>query len=237
MSTVGNWYESSYRNLGTNAQRKYPNEELSRFVGRRFSHLSNAEKSSLQVLEVGCGSGANLRMLAEEKFNVMGLDISSKGVDIANTFLSSLGLKVRFIVADMCNMSQHVENHTLDVVVDIFSSNCLSHVEYLKFLNEVHRILKPGGTFFSYTPSKRSDAYINPGPSSFIDSYTLNGISRCDSPFTGNLYPFRFMHPNEVETIFKDASFSIEYLETVGRTYRRGVEYFEFIVTEAIAEK
>ena len=80
MSTVANWYESSYRNLGINAQRKYPNEELSRFIGRRFSHLASSEKSSLQVLEVGCGSGANLRMLAEEKFNVLGLDISLRAL-------------------------------------------------------------------------------------------------------------------------------------------------------------
>ena len=92
MTNVGDWYEQSYKNLGRNAQRKYPNEELCRFIGRRFSHLSIAERQKMRVLEVGCGSGANLRMLAEEYFQVIGIDISLEGIEVARTFIDQLGL-------------------------------------------------------------------------------------------------------------------------------------------------
>ena len=235
MSNVRTWYEESYKSLGNNAQRKYPNEELSRFIGRRFGHLSNTERSQLQILEVGCGSGGNLRMLIEENFQVSGVDISSEGITFAKNLIDSFSQSACLFVTDMCDMRKYISSRSLDVVVDIFSSNCLCHLDYCRFLKEVKRILKPGGIYFSYTPSKRSDAYINPGESSFIDNYTLDGISRSDSPFTGNSYPFRFMHTVEVEKILNEASFSLQYLETVGRTYRRGSEYFEFIVIEASA--
>ena len=135
----------------------------------------------------------------------------------------------------MCDMSQYIESHSLDVLIDVFSSNCLCHEEYLCFLEEVNRILKPGGIYFGYTPSKSSDAYTNPGPSNFLDKSTLDGIRRLDSPFTGNLYPFRFMHRMEAINIFGDFSFTINYLETVSRTYNNGAEFFEFLVIEAIS--
>ena len=233
MTSVSDWYQQSYRNLGRNAQRKYPNEELCRFVGRRFSHLSNEERSRLRVLEVGCGSGGNLRMLSEENFQVYGVDLSTEGLEVANSFIEQSGLHATLYASDMCDMSHYIDNSFIDVVVDVFSSNCLCHTDYLRFLAEVYRVLKSGGIYFCYTPSKRSDAYTNPGPSQFLDSYTLDGIRRLNSPFTGNIYPFRFMHKAEAENILSQASLYVDYIETVSRTYQRGEELFEFLVIEA----
>ena len=233
MSSVSEWYQQSYKNLGRSAQRKYPNEELCRFIGRRFSHLSQEERSRLHVLEVGCGSGGNLRMLAEENFCVYGIDLSSQGLEVANLLINKSFHNATLYASDMCDMSHYIETSSIDVVIDVFSSNCLCHSDYLLFLAEVYRVLKPGGTYFSYTPSKRSDAYTNPGTSKFLDSYTLDGIRRPSSPFTGNIYPFRFMHKEEAESILIEASFSVDYIETVSRTYHRGAEIFEFLVVEA----
>ena len=53
------WYEASYGKDASKAQRKWPNEELARFIGRTFGSKSVQEKNEMQVLEVGCGSGAN----------------------------------------------------------------------------------------------------------------------------------------------------------------------------------
>ena len=110
MTSVSDWYQQSYRKLGRNAQRKYPHEELCRFIGRRFSHLSNEERSRLRVLEVGCGSGGNLRMLSEENFQVYGVDLSTEGLEGANSFIEQSGLHATLYASDMCDMSHYVDN-------------------------------------------------------------------------------------------------------------------------------
>ena len=49
---VEEWYERSYEELGANAQRRYPNEEFLRFVGRSIGSMSREEKETLTALEV-----------------------------------------------------------------------------------------------------------------------------------------------------------------------------------------
>ena len=51
------------------------------------------------------------------------------------------------------------EDNSMDVIIDIFSSNCISDIEFEEFGIEVHRVLKPEGYFFTYFPSKNSDAW------------------------------------------------------------------------------
>jgi hypothetical protein len=100
----------------------------------------------------------------------------------------------------------------------------------------VARVLKSGGKYFSYTPSKNSDVFRESAPSDKIDPSTLNGISRPTAPFSGNLYPFRFMSGDEYAAMLSSAgqgAFKVTYSEKVGRTYRGGQEYFEFVVIQA----
>ena len=126
------------------------------------------------------------------------------------------------------------ENH-FDVVVDVFSSYCLDEANFAIFLDEVGRLLRSGGRFFSYTPSKASDAFRNPEPSRRIDASTLDGIRRETSPYFGNDYSFRFISGNEYISALDGRDMRCVYNETVGRTYNGGKEYFEFVVI--VAEK
>ena len=79
----GEFYDQSYKQLGFAAQRKYPNEELSRFMGRNFFSLKHEERSSKKILETGCGSGGNIWMLAKEGFDTYGIDLSTEAISLA----------------------------------------------------------------------------------------------------------------------------------------------------------
>jgi len=50
---------------------------------------------------------------------------------------------------------------------------------------------------------------------------------------TANLYPFRFIAPEEYKVAFEIRGLTVGYLETVARTYSCRKEYFEFVVVEA----
>jgi len=221
------WYEHSYSEQGFGAQRRYPNEELLRFFGRHYFGLPIEARRNVRVLEVGCGSGSNLWMIAREGFEAHGIDVSSEGLRLCEKMLSFWETAATTAAADMVALP-YPDQH-FDVVVDVFSSYCLHQAGFEQFLDEVKRSLRPAGRFFSYTPSKASDAFRKPGTSRFIDPSTLDGITREDAPFFGNRYPFRFTTPSEYAQALESRGLRVTYNETVGRTYRNRAEYFEFV--------
>jgi SAM-dependent methyltransferase len=176
-------------------------------------------------LETGCGSGAKLWMIAREGFDAHGIELSPEGVVLCKKMLAHWQTQATVSAGDMTAV-QYPDN-SFDAVLDVFASYCLD--ERL-FLNEVKRILRPGGRFFSYSPSKASDAFRDPGPSRLIDASTLDGIRREGAAYYGNHYPFRFISPDEYAAALQSRQLRVIYNETVGRSYHSGEEYFEFVV-------
>jgi SAM-dependent methyltransferase len=228
------FYENSYESSGFKAQRRYPNEELMRFIGRTYASIPMSDRKEIRILEVGCGSGGNLWSLAREGFDAYGIDLSAAGIDICHEMLASWGVMATLHVGDMSNLPY--ESGYFDAVVDVFSSYCLPEKDFMRYLNEIERVLKPGGKYFSYTPSKNSDVFKNAPASEKIDASTLTGIHRETAPFYGNSYPFRFTsvaeYKNSIAKVSGGSLFA-RYCETSGRTYNHGKEYFEFVVIEA----
>lgn len=227
------FYNNSYATLGIKAQRRYPNEEFCRFMGRNFldKNIPFEERKNIRILETGCGSGANLWMIAREGFDAHGIDLSIDGIELAREMLVSYNVSANLSVQDMSNLD-FPENY-FDAVVDVFSSYCLNKTQGEQYIKSVNSVLKPGGLFFSYFPSKKSESYQFPGDAKFVDSDTLDGITRRDSPFCGQNYPFRFMHSREYEQLLTNSGFDIKYSEIADKTYRRKQELFSFVVVEA----
>lgn len=225
------WYDKSYSLLGMAAQRRYPNEELLRFFGRYYFSEPTEQRCSTRVLEMGCGSGANLCMIAREGFDAYGIDLSPEAINLCAQILENGGTTATLHTGSM-TACPYPENY-FDVIVDVFSSYCLDEANFGAFLDEVGRLLRRGGRFFSYTPSKASDAFHNPGPSRHIDASTLDGIRRETSPYYGNDYPFRFIAGEEIQAALEARGMRCVNNETVGRTYNGGKEYFEFVVIVA----
>lgn len=226
------FYENAYMTQGINAQRRYPNEEFCRFIGSHWlNSTTRKERRHLRLLEVGAGSGANLWMAAREGFDTYGLELSPRGVAICKAMLKQWKVKAHLEQGDMTDMPY--ADDFFDIVCDVFSANCLPEADFLVFLREVHRVLKPEGWFFFYTPSTNSGAFIDHAPATLIDSCTLDGIKRPDSPFVNNSYPFRFLNPDTVPTLLETQGFTVSSLELTARTYRNRREYFEFVTCAA----
>ena len=54
-----NWYEKDYKEKGMDSQRRYPNEEFVRFIGRNYFTLSKHKRKKIKILETGCGTCGN----------------------------------------------------------------------------------------------------------------------------------------------------------------------------------
>jgi SAM-dependent methyltransferase len=221
------WYDNSYATKGLAAQRRYPNEELLRFLAAHFFQVAKAQRSDIKILEVGCGSGANLWVIAHEGFDAYGLDLSDEALKLCEAMLGSWGVAAKLSNGSMTTLPY--PDSMFDAAVDVFSSYCLNEGEFDQYLNEVARTLKPGGRYFSYAPSTASTAFTDHSPASMIDSRTLDGIRRESSPYSGNLYPFRFISSDEYAVALDARGFAVTANEKIGRTYRGGEEYFEFV--------
>ncbi|MCC6779485.1 MAG: class I SAM-dependent methyltransferase [Hyphomicrobiales bacterium] len=231
MQQAKSFYDNAYRSEGFAAQRMYPNEELLRFFGTYYFPLAASERARLRVLEVGCGSGANLWMVAREGFEAHGMDLSAEGLSLCEQMLAKWQTSATLTQGDMSAL--RYQDHHFDVVLDVFASYCLPEPAFAAFLDEVGRVLKPGGRFFCYAPSKGSEAFRDPGPARRIDASTLDGIRRPTSPYFPQDYPFRFVSPAELDAMFADRGFVVLRNERIGRTYSNQAEYFEFVSVHA----
>jgi ubiquinone/menaquinone biosynthesis C-methylase UbiE len=112
------------------------------FQDKLAQHLS-APSCGL-ALDIGCGTGAGLVALAADFEQVVGLDISMSALITANKLVESNNLtNVTLIRTTALNLP--FPEGVFDYVIAI---NVLEHVfEPTKMLQEVHRVLAPGGVF------------------------------------------------------------------------------------------
>jgi ubiquinone/menaquinone biosynthesis C-methylase UbiE len=225
------WYERSYAAEGISAQRRYPNEELIRFLARNFFKLPREERARISILDAGCGSCSNLWVIAREGFDAHGVDLSPEALRLGEQVLAEWGVAAQLKPGNF--LSLPYENERFDAVVDVFSSYVLNLAEFDRYVAEVARVLRPDGRFFLFTPSAGSDAFKNHSPATKIDEYTLNGIFRKDSPYYGNSYPFRFSDAASLQDVVRKFGLQPGNMELVTHTYGRIKESFEFVSLEA----
>ena len=123
-----------------------PLEHLVRFVKRNYPDGG----AGLTALDLGCGAGAQTCFLARMGFGTSGIDSSHEAINrcVKHAWDKSFAGTVGFQVADVCTVP--IKDGFFDLVVD---TACLQHVtdaDLGKAMREVHRVLKPGGRFFSY---------------------------------------------------------------------------------------
>jgi ubiquinone/menaquinone biosynthesis C-methylase UbiE len=222
------WYNEAYQKHGLEAQRKYPNEEMLRFIGREFSSkIEYGKRQETKILELGSGSCANLWAVAKEGYDAYGIDFSEEAVELGRGVLKKWNVSANISVGDMRELP-YVDEY-FDGVFDILSTHSQIESEFNTTINEVKRVLKPGGSFFSFFPSANSDAYKNYKPAEKIEEFTLNGILRENSPYFGSFHPFRFMYPEKYKMFLEEKNFKIKAIEVVTRTYQDLKESFETI--------
>jgi 2-polyprenyl-3-methyl-5-hydroxy-6-metoxy-1,4-benzoquinol methylase len=113
-------------------------------LAQQVFELSALEEGRL--LDVGCGSGAGMRRMADLGWHVEGVDFDEKALQLA----ASNGLQVRLGSLE----EQNYPAGSFDAVV---MSHVLEHVwDPSKLLGECHRILKPGGRLVCITPNAAS---------------------------------------------------------------------------------
>ena len=95
----------------------------------------------LKVLEIGCGLGTDGAQFAEAGADYTGVDLTEAAVELARRRFELFNLPGSFQTADAENLS--FPNASFDLV---YSHGVLHHTpETEKAIQEIHRVLRPGG--------------------------------------------------------------------------------------------
>lgn len=98
-----------------------------------------------RILDLGCGYGRIAVPLAEAGFEVVGLDISQPMLDEAARRAAVAGRQIQWIQADICQIP--LPPSSFDVVLCLWLTfhELLKQCEQLAALEEICRVLRPGG--------------------------------------------------------------------------------------------
>ncbi len=101
-----------------------------------------------KTLEIGCGTGSNAIWLAQNKFEVTGIDFSSLAIEKAKAKSQKQGVEVQFLVKDFFEPPKGEIDFEF-----IFDRGCFHSFEdkedRLTFAENVSRHLKEGGQWYS----------------------------------------------------------------------------------------
>lgn len=107
------------------------------------------------VLEVGCGRGGGISYIQRylTPKSVTGLDLNRKAIEFCKRNYANQS--INFVQGNAEELP--FEDNSFDVVINVESSHRYNQME--KFLNEVYRVLKPGGhvLFADFRPDNELD--------------------------------------------------------------------------------
>jgi SAM-dependent methyltransferase len=115
-----------------------------------------ADIGSAKTLEIGCGNGALLQILVEMHMDAVGVDASSSGIE--QCIKKSLSAQC----LDVSSESLPYPDETFQVVISLETFEHLMNPYFA--LQEVRRILRPGGKFICSVPNPATGhLYLYPG--------------------------------------------------------------------------
>jgi len=110
-------------------------------------------KKDSKIMEAGCGIGQWVFWMAEQDYQVVGVDLAPKAIAVAKKYAQKNNIKnCNFIEGDIRNLK--IKDNYFDY---IFSFGVLEHFHNPKvILDEFKRVLKVGGKIFISVPNKYS---------------------------------------------------------------------------------
>jgi SAM-dependent methyltransferase len=186
MSHQGNIWDKEYNNPSFVTKNDEPQADTKRFL----KFLKKEEKYIIEnknILDLGSGTGRNSNYLAEIGNKVIGIEISRSALDIAKARSRELSLDVDYRLGDI-GEKYDIPDDSIDVVLDVTSSNSLDEKGREVYLSEVSRILKQNGYFFVRALAKDGNKNVknllkqSPGPEH--DTYIIKEIGLTERVFS-----------------------------------------------------
>lgn len=122
-------------------QLMHPSEVVIRFINGNFK-----PSKGKKILDLGCGTGRHVFYLANEGYETTGIDFSEEGLRFTEQRLSEAGLSATLVNDSIVSMP--FKDNSFDGIISISVIYYLTNEDIKKVVNEIYRVLKPGGKAF-----------------------------------------------------------------------------------------
>jgi SAM-dependent methyltransferase len=212
-------WDREYRNSKFLTKENKPQSDVVRFV----QYLKKEEEvipENLSILDLGSGAGRNSFYFAEMGNSVTGLEISKTAVNIANEYANNAGLNINYVKQSIGEVFP-VEDSSVDIALDITSSNSLTEAEREVFLSETNRVLKNNAYFFTKALCKEGDEnakyLVKNSPGKEKDTYIMPEIGVTERVWTKEDFISTYKKYFEIINMEKKTSYS----KIKDRSYKR----------------
>jgi len=144
-----NYWDSAYKSGDfEHWELNYPSPELVGMVA------AGTLRKNSKILDVGCGGGLDAIFLAQCGFNVIGIDISSAALKIAEKRAREAHVEVDWGLGNVLDLP--VKDETVDLVTDRGLFHVIEDSDRPKYSSEIYRVLKLHGRALIRGASKES---------------------------------------------------------------------------------
>lgn len=141
-----------------------------------------------RVLDLGCGEGYCSRMLRQRGAEVVGIDLSERMIALARESERALplGIRIRYDTGDA--VSVDLGDASVDLVVAVFLFNYLGVEPMHRTMANVHRMLRPGGSFVFAVPHPAFAFMREPAPPFYFNIGYAGYFSARNRVFGGRIW-------------------------------------------------
>jgi len=219
MAHQGNVWDREYKNPKLLTGKEDPQADTLRFL----KFLKKEQKFRVEekvILDLGCGTGRNSNYLADLGNKVIGIEISRTALNLANTRARDMNLDVDYRLGDI-GEKYEIEDNSVDVVLDVTSSNSLNEKGREVYLGEVSRVMKKGGYFFVRALCKDGNQNVKnllkTSPGKEYDTYIIKEIGLTERVFSREDFTKTYSKYFKILNLEKKTS----YTTFNGRIYKR----------------
>lgn len=108
------------------------------------------------VLEVGCGVGRWVKIMREYDANYTGVDVSMNMIKFARKNVPD----AKFLITNGRDLS-NISSNSFDLVFTITVLHHITYKDKIKFINEIYRVTKEGGSIIIIEDFCRDGTYRN----------------------------------------------------------------------------
>ncbi len=134
----------------------YPSEHVVRFFNNFVYKVKEfkIKKKKLKILDLGCGAGRHLVYFGENKFEVIGYDISNTALELAKKNLELNKIK-KYKLSNSLN-SKIIKNNDIDIIVSHGVLDSMTNEEAKKNIQIAKSKLKKNGLFYVEVIGKKT---------------------------------------------------------------------------------